>query len=99
MKKLRFFGLPFVLLALISIALFSAFTTEKKTDPEYYWFDDFGYTERYQTTELEILDTPCSNTGSEVCERGYTDEDLNVSGHPEEGLDENAEPDDFIMRE
>jgi hypothetical protein len=91
--------------AIVLAVGFSAFTTQHQVSKassraafvgELYWFDATGsYTGNFQTKENELT-VACDDTGIDICERGYDDNDLVVPGHPEFGLSTSASPNDDI---
>ena len=62
---------------------------QASTGEPLYWFNNDGSV--YQSSGLVDKDTRLMTTGCSgtqvICEKGYSDEQLNVSGQPQNGVD------------
>ena len=72
--------------------------SENTKQTQLHWFDENGYTDRYLTKAEELNETTCPNSGFNICERGYDDNDFVVFGDPSSPLKSGATPNEVIMK-
>ncbi len=97
MKKKTFL---FAISAFVLIVSVSGFSSQKSYDPVLYWFDEFGnYTGYMNTYNDELAVTPCRNTSTVVCERGYEQSDLVNPQNPYLGINTSAQVDGEIFKD
>ncbi len=88
----------FAIGAAVTPKLVKAFAPPPPTEESLYWFDQDGNYNDQQVKSLEIPSSGCPNTGSQVCENGYHQDQLADQTDPSQGLKSSPTVTDMISR-